>query len=172
MFMSIDEVTAAQKARVQTFYNIANEAVNGFEKLVQLNFQALRDGTQRAMNALANGEMPGASAFKAGDLSIVERSALYNQQVYDIIAGTQAAIMKHATAQYESQIGAVKADLDDAAQRAPAGAEVAVTAMNTAIAAANEFYESIWKTARQAVETAESNMNVVARSAKNISHAA
>lgn len=172
MFTSIDEVTAAQKARVQTFFNIANEAVNGFEKLVHLNFQFLRDSTQRSINALANGEMPGASAIKAGDLSIVERTALYNQQVYDIVAGTQAAIVKQATAQYESQIGAVKADLEDATQRVPVGAEVAVTAMNSAFAAANELYESIWNTARQAVQTAESNFNAVTRNTKNISHAA
>jgi len=81
-------------------------------------------------------------------------------------------IVRHATAQYEKQIGTVQAELGDAAQRAPAGAEVAVTAMNSAITAANAFYESVWKTVQQAVQTAESNVNVMTRSATSGSHAA
>lgn len=172
MFTTIDEVTAAQKAGVQTFFNIANEAVNGVEKLAQLNLRVLQDSVQRAMDTLANGELPGVAAVGRADLSVIERAALYNRQVFDIVAGTQAAIVRHASAQYQRQIGAVQADLDEAVQRAPAGAEVAATAMNSAITAANAFYESIWKTARQAVETAESSLDVVTRNAANISHAA
>jgi len=172
MFTTIDDVTGAHKAGVQTCFNIANEAVSGFENLVALNFRVLHESTQRAMNALANGEMLGVSALGRSDLSFVERAALYNREVYDIFAGTQAAIVRHATAQYQTQIGAVQADLDEAAQRAPAGADVAVTAMNSAITAANAFYESVWKTARQAMETAESNLDVVTRSARSASHPA
>lgn len=172
MLTTVDEVTAAQKAGVQTFFNVTNEAVNGFEKLVQLNLHFLRDSTQRAMNALANGEMPGLAAVSRSDLSSVERIALYNQQLFGIVSGTQAAIVRHATAQYETQIGTVRADLDDAVQRAPAGAEVAVSAMNSAITAANAFYESIWKTVQQAVDMAEGNAYVVTRSTGNTSHAA
>ncbi|MBN3755660.1 phasin family protein [Paraburkholderia sp. Tr-20389] len=172
MLTTVNEVTAAQKAGVDTFFHIANEAMNGFEKLVQLNVHLWRDSTQRAMNALANGELPGVAAASRGDLSFIERAALYNQQLFGIVANTQAAIVKHASAQYESQIGTVRADLDDAVQRAPAGAEVAVSAMNSAITAANAFYESIWKTAQQAVDMAESNANLVTRSTGNTSHAA
>ena len=172
MLTTIDELTAAQKAGVQTFFNMTNEAVSGFEKLGQLNLRVLREGTQRATNALANGEAPGIAAARRGDLSVIERAALYNRQVFDIITGTQAAIVKHATAQYEKQISTVQAEFGDAVQRAPAGAEVAVTAMNSAITAANAFYESVWKTAQQAVQTAESNVDVMTRSATSGSHAA
>jgi hypothetical protein len=172
MFITIDEATAAQRAGVQTYFNIANEAVNGLEKLVQLNFRVLHENVERSMKALSNGELPVVGAARRRDLSVVERAALYNQQLLDILASTQAAIVKHASAQYESQIGVVKADFDEAAQRAPAGAQAAATAVNSAITAANAFYESIWKTARQAVETAESNLNVVTRGASGVSHAA
>jgi hypothetical protein len=44
--------------------------------------------------------------------------------------------------------------------------------MNSAITAANAFYESVWKTAQQAVQTAESNVNVMTRSATSGAHAA
>ncbi|ACC73042.1 phasin family protein [Paraburkholderia phymatum] len=172
MLTSVNEVTAAQKASVDAFFYIANEAMTGFEKLVQLNFQVWRDSTQRAMNALANGELPGVAAASRGDLSVIERATLYQQQLFGIVANTQAAIIKHASAQYETQIGSVRADLDDAVQRAPAGAEAAVSAMNSAITAANAFYESMWKTAQQAVDMAESNASLVTRSARTTSHAA
>ena len=107
MLTTIDELTAAQKAGVQTFFNMTNEAVSGFEKLVQLNLRFLRDNTQRAMNALANGEAPAMAALSRGDVSAIERAALYNRQVFEIFAGTQAAIVRHATAQYEKQISTV-----------------------------------------------------------------
>src|SRR5262249_23637436 len=149
MFTTIDEVTAAQKAGVQTCFDIANEAMSGFERLVQLNLRVLRDSMQRAMNSLANGELPGVAAATRSDLSYVERAALYNQQVYDIVASTQAAIVKHASAHYEARMGTVRADLNDAVQRAPAGADVAASAMNSAFTAANAFYDSIWKTVQQ-----------------------
>jgi hypothetical protein len=172
MLTTIDEVTAAQKAGVQTYFDIANEAVSGFERLVQLNLRVLRDSTQRAMNSLANGELPGVAAATRSDLSYVERAALYNQQVFDIIASTQAAIVRRAAAQYETRIGMLRAELDEAVQRAPAGADVAASAMNSAFTAANAFYDSVWKTVQQAVETAESNANLVVRNAGNTSRAA
>jgi len=64
------------------------------------------------------------------------------------------------------------ATLEAAVQRAPAGAEVAVSAMNSAITTANAFYESIWKTVQQAVEMAEGNADAVTRSTGNTPHAA
>ncbi|MEM5342129.1 phasin family protein [Paraburkholderia azotifigens] len=172
MLTTVDEVTAAQKAGIQTFFQIANEAVNGFEKLVQLNLHVLRDSTQRAINALANGELPGVAAASRGDLSVIERATLYNQQLYGIIANTQAAIVRHASAQYETQIGTVRADFDDVVQRTPAGAEAAVSAMNSAITTANAFYESIWKTVQQAVDMAEGNAKAITRNTGNTPHAA
>ncbi|WP_109480809.1 phasin family protein [Paraburkholderia sp. C35] len=172
MLTTIDELTATQRASVQTFFNITNEAVSGYEKLVQLNMRVMRESMQRAMDTLARGEVPGVAAAHSGDLSVIERAALYNRQVFDIVAGTQAAIVRHATAQYETQIGAVKADLNEAVQRAPVGADVAATAMNSAITAANAFYESVWKTVRQAVETAETNVEVMTRHVSNGSQAA
>jgi hypothetical protein len=172
MLTTIDEVTAAQKAGVQTFFNVANEAASGVEKLAHLNLQVLRDNTQCAMNALANGEWPGVGTVRRGDLSAIERVALYNQQMFDIVASMQAAMVRLASAQYESQLDVMRADFDEAAQRAPAGAEVAVTTVGSAITAANAFYESVWKTVRQAVATAESNVNALTQSATDTSHAA
>jgi hypothetical protein len=172
MLTTMNEVTAAQKAGVQTFFDIANEAMSGFEKLVQLNLHVVRDNMQRAMNSLANGELPGFAPAIRSDLSSVERAALYNQQLFSIIASTQAAIVKRASAQYETQIGTVRADLNDAVQRAPLGADVAASAMNSAFTAANAFYESVWKTVQQAVQTAESSASLVARNAGSSPHAA
>jgi hypothetical protein len=163
MYLTIADLTGTQQAYVRIWSDIASEAVSGFEKLVQLNFQALNDTAQRTMSALSTDTMHTPFQTRAGEPSSIERAALYNRQVMDILMSTQAAIARQATAHYQNQARAMQADFDEAAQRAPAGAQVAASALTAAMTATNSFYERIWKTARQAVETAESSVEVITR---------
>ncbi|MBS0317768.1 MAG: phasin family protein, partial [Proteobacteria bacterium] len=48
---------------------------------------------------------------------------------------------------------------------APAGSETAVAVMKSAVAAANNAYESVQKVVKQATDLAEANFNTVAETA-------
>ena len=57
--------------------------------------------------------------------------------------------------------------VDNAAKNAPAGSESAVAVMKSAVAAANNAFESVQKAVKQASEVAEANFNAVANQAVN-----
>ena len=55
--------------------------------------------------------------------------------------------------------------VDNAAKNAPAGSETAVAMMKSAVAAANNAFESVQKAVKQASDVAEANFNAVTTSA-------
>jgi phasin family protein len=165
-----EQLADAQKANVDAMYRCATEAFNGFEKLVKLNLQTMKtslDVHAARWQAALSGQ--GAQAFfevPQGVPPLAERIAAYHRQVFDIMMSAQAALAEQAGAQYERQARKVQTGINEAAKSAPVGSEAAVAALNSMIHATNSWYDSLYKTARQAVETAESNMNVVAEAAK------
>ncbi|RYY72695.1 MAG: phasin family protein, partial [Comamonadaceae bacterium] len=51
--------------------------------------------------------------------------------------------------------------VDNASRNAPAGSETAVAVLKSAVAAANNAYESVQKAVKQASDVAEANFNAV-----------
>jgi phasin family protein len=169
-YISPEQLVNAQKANVDAMYRFAIEAFNGFEKLVTLNLQTMKTSLDvhaaRWQSALSGKGVQAFCEAPDGAEPLVERVTAYNRQVFEILMSTQAALTEQAGAQYERQTHKVQAGIDVAAKSAPVGSEAAVAALNSVIHATNSWYDSLFKTARQAVETAESNMNVVAGAAK------
>ncbi|MFC0401566.1 TIGR01841 family phasin [Paraburkholderia rhizosphaerae] len=165
-----EQFADAQKANVDAMYRFATETFNIFEQLLRLNLQTMKTSLDvqaaRWQNALSGN---GAQAFleaPRGTQTLAERATAYNRQVFEILMNAQAALAQQAGAQYERQARKVQTGIDEAAKSGPVGSEAAVAALNSMIHATNSWYDSLYKTARQAVETAESNMNVVAEAAK------
>jgi hypothetical protein len=82
----------------------------------------------------------------------------YSRNVIAITSETKDKIAKEV----ETQVAAVNANVsglvEKALESAPAGSEVAVAAVKSAIKSANEAYEGLNKAAKQAVEVAEANV--------------
>ena len=165
-----EQFADAQKANVDAMYRFATETFGIFEQLLKLNLQTMKTSLDvqaaRWQHALSGN---GAQAFfdtPQGTQPLTERVAAYNRQVFEILMNAQAVLAQQAGAQYERQARKVQTGIDEAAKSGPVGSEAAVAALNSMIHATNSWYDSLYKTARQAVETAESNMNVVAEAAK------
>src|SRR5574340_1184233 len=92
---------------------------------------------------------------------LFEKTVAYSRSLYEISAQTQEEFSKVVEAQFSELNRNVAAMLDKAAQSAPAGSDVAVAAMKSAIAAANSAYDSINKAAKQVAEIAEANVAAV-----------
>jgi phasin family protein len=167
---STEQYVQAQQANVDGLYRFASGCFGSFEKLVQLNMQtaktSLAVSQARWLNALSG---KGPLAFfevPAGAQPLAERVAAYQRQCFEILMSAHAALAEQAGAQYERQAHKVQTGIDEAAKSGPAGSEAAVAALHSMISATNSWYDSLYKTARQAVETAESGMNVVAGAAQ------
>ena len=88
----------------------------------------------------------------------LEKGMEYSRNVIAITSETKDKIAKEV----ETQVAAVNANVSGLVEKAlasaPAGSEVAVAAVKTAIKSANEAYEGLNKAAKQAVEVAEANV--------------
>jgi phasin family protein len=165
-----EQITAAQKANLDTLFGLTNKAFEGFEKLVQLNLEVVKstlaetqDNAQKALSVKDPQEL---LALQASPMQpFAEKVLSYGRRVYEIASSTQAEFAKVAEAQYEAQSRRVQTLVDDIAKSAPTGSEAAVAVMQSAIAAANSAYETVHKATQQAVEIAESNLDTVVTAA-------
>ena len=89
---------------------------------------------------------------------LVEKAVAYNRSVYEIASQSQEEFSKMFEAQVAELNKNLAAALDKAAKSAPAGSDVAVAAVKSAIAAANSAYDSVSKAAKQVAEIAEANV--------------
>jgi phasin family protein len=164
--LTAEQLIAAQKANIETLFGLTNKAFEGVEKLVELNVQAaktaLSEAAQTSAAALSVKDAQELLALQAGLLQpAAEKAAAFSRHLYDITAGTNAEVVKVAEEQFATAQQKFMALVDTAVKNAPAGSENAVTLVKSALAAANNAYESVNKAAKQAADVAEANFQAM-----------
>ncbi|MCX7660284.1 MAG: phasin family protein [Caldimonas manganoxidans] len=170
MMMTAEQLVAAHKANVETLFGLTQKAFEGVEKLVELNLQvaktSLAEAAEHAQAALSVKDAQELLALQASLLQpSAEKAAAYSRHVYDIASHTNAEINKIAEAQIADVQKKFLAVVDNAVKNAPAGTESAVALVKSAVAAANNAFETVHKAAKQAAEVAEANIQAVTNSA-------
>ena len=171
-----EQFVAAQKASIDTFYGLSNKALEGVEKLVELNLQAakaaLAEAAETTQAVLSVKDAQELFALQAAMMQpAAEKAAAYSRHVYEIFAGTGAEVTKVAEATVADGQKKVIALVDNAVKNAPAGSENAIALVKSAVAAANNAYESVSKAAKQASEVAEANFQAMTSTAVKASQA-
>ena len=164
MLTTPEQLATANKANVETLLTIANTAFASAERLAALNLNTARavleDSVANAKALLAVKDVQQLIAMQASLAQPnVEKAVAYSRSVYEISAQTQEELSKMVEAQFGDFQKTVAGLLDKAAKSAPAGSEVAVAAVKTAIKTANEAYEGLNKAAKQAAEVAEASVS-------------
>jgi phasin family protein len=175
--LTAEQVITAHKANVETLFGLTNKAFEGVEKLVELNLQVAKaamtevaDTTRAALSVKDAQEL---LALQASLLQpAAEKAAAYSRHLYDIAAATNAEVTKVAEAQIAEAQKKFAAGVDAALKNAPAGSENAVALVKSALAAANNAYESVSKATKQAADVAEANFQAVTATAVKASQAA
>jgi hypothetical protein len=103
---------------------------------------------------------------------LAEKTAAYSRHLYDIATGTGAEVGKAFEGQAAEAQAKFMGLIDSASKNAPAGSETAVAVMKSAVAAANNAFESVQKAVKQASEMAEANITAVTSTAVNASKTA
>ena len=175
--LTAEQVMASHKANVETLFGLTNKAFEGVEKLVELNLQvakaALGEVADNARAALSAKDAQELLALQAAMLQpAAEKAASYSRHLYDIAAATSAEVTKVAEAQFADAQKNFASTVDSALKNAPAGSENAVALVKSAMAAANNAYESVSKAAKQAADVAEANFTAVTNTAVKASQAA
>ncbi|MBI5862750.1 MAG: phasin family protein [Rhodocyclales bacterium] len=161
------QIVSANKAGVETLLTIANTAFASAERLAALNLNTARalleDSVSNAKALLAVKDVQELINLQTSLAQpAVEKAVAYSRSVYEIATQTQGELTKVYESQVSELNGNVSSALDKALKNAPAGSDVAVAAVKSAIAAANSAYDSMTKAAKQVAEIAEANVAAAA----------
>ena len=170
MALTADQLIAAQKANLETLFGLTTKAFEGVEKIVELNVTASKAAlTEAAGTAQAALEVKDMQEFLALQASLLqpmaEKTAAYSRHLYEIAQGTGAEFGKAFEAKASEAQQTFVNLVDSASKNAPAGSETAVAVMKSAVAAANNAFESVQKAVKQASDVAEANFNAVSAQA-------
>jgi phasin family protein len=163
MYATPDQFAAANKDNVEALLTLANTAFASAERLAALNLNTARsileDSVNNAKSLLGAKDLQEVISLQATLAQpTVEKAVAYSRSVYEISAQTQEEFSKLVEAQFAEVNKNVASTLDKAAKSAPAGSDVAVAAVKSAIAAANSAYDTMSKAAKQVAEIAEANV--------------
>jgi phasin family protein len=168
--LTAEQIVSAHKANVETLFGLSGLAFEGVEKLIELNTQvaksALTEASQTIQAALSVKDAQELLALQAGLLQpAAEKAASYGRLVYEIAAETGAEVGRVAEATAADAQAKFMSVVDNAVKNAPAGTENAVALVKSAVAAANNAFESVQKAGKQAAEVAEANFQALSSTA-------
>ncbi|MCK9388129.1 MAG: phasin family protein [Sulfuritalea sp.] len=163
MNATTEQFATTNKANVETLLTIANTAFASAERLAALNLNTARamleDSVANTKALLGVKDVQQLVALQTTLAQpAVEKAVAYSRSVYEIATQTQEELSRVVEGQFSEINKNVSSALDKAAKNAPAGSDVAVAAVKSAIAAANSAYDSMTKAARQVAEIAEANV--------------
>ena len=172
--LTAEQLMASHKANIETLFGLTHKAFEGVEKLVELNMQAtkaaLAETANHAQAVMGAKDAQEFMALQAGMVQpLAEKTAAYSRHLYDIASAAGADLGKTFEGQAAEAQQKLAGMMDSAAKNAPAGSESTVAVMKSAVAAANNAFESMQKAVKQASEMAEANFNTVATTAVNAS---
>lgn len=162
--LTVDQIVATQKDQAAAFYDLANKAVAGVEKLAELNLKAIKatvaDSAAKTEALLNVKDVQGLLALQGGDLKTVsEKASAYSRELYEIATGVGSEFSKVAEARAAEAQKQFTAFVDSAVKSAPS--------IQNAVSSASSAFESVQKAFKQASEQAAANFNTLANNALN-----
>ena len=163
MYATPEQFAAANKASVDTMFTIAQAQFVAFERLSALNFNttkaAFEDGVSQAKALLLiKDPQELVKVIAASAQPTLEKAIAYSRSAYEVATQTQTEVKKLAEGQAAEMNRNVTSLIDTVTRNAPAGSEYGVTAVKSAMAAANSAYDNISRVVKQATDSAEANI--------------
>jgi phasin family protein len=168
MNMLVPNFVANQKSGFEIFDSLMAKGLDGFEKLITLNSQAVNavlvENQDAVVKAQAVKDPQTLFALQMSQTrSATDKAQSYWRQVYEIVSTAQGEFAEVTEAHFkQSQLDA-QAFVDGLAKNAPAGSEAVVStwksALGVAAESANSAYDAAKKAAKQVIDVAERNVS-------------
>lgn len=164
MYTVPEQLIAANKENLESFISLAGIMFVSTEKLIDLNVKtakaAFADAAKTAKSLSGAKDVQELTDVQTTFVQpAADKFTAYGRGVYAVASETQADLTKF----FEERIGELNKNfvtaLDKAAKSAPAGSDVAVAAVKSAVAAANQAYDVFSKASRQVVEATEATVS-------------
>jgi phasin family protein len=176
MYVTPEQIQAANKANVEALLAVANAQFAAFEKFATLNAEAVKTAfedsiaTTRALLG-AKDVQEFVSLQNTLAQPAIEKAMGYSRSVYQVATEANAELSKvaerRAAEWNENFVGL----LDKVSKNAPAGSDVAVAALKSMLAAGNSAYDNLTKITKQATEIAEANVTAATETMKGLAKA-
>lgn len=177
MYAINDYFADFNKSSVDQATKIANVTFDGFEQFLGLNLASARNafdiGTKniKAMSEITDLQDLVAFRTKVTEAG-VENVLSYSRDAYEVISGTQAEVSKLVEASVATMNKNLVSVVDKAAKSAPAGSDVAVTALKSTMAATSAAIESMTKATRQVVDFTDASVRAASAKAATVASSA
>lgn len=181
MYVTPEQIQATTKANVDAILSLATSQFAALEKLASLNANAVKSAFE---DTIANARALAGAKDVQEIVNLqstfaqpaIEKAIAYSKSVYEVATQTGTEFTKSNERRVTEWNENFVSMLDKAAKNAPAGSDVAVAAVKSALAAASTAYDSFNKVAKQATEMAEANFHAAttatAAATKEKKHAA
>jgi len=172
MFTTPEQFAAANKASVDALLSLANTALASAERIAALNLNTARSILEDSVantKALLGAKDPkeAATLTVAQIQPAVEQAVAYSRSLYEISAQSKEEVSKQLESQFGDFQKQVSSLMDKAAKNAPAGSDVAVAAVKTALEAASSAFDNMKNVVKQAAEIAEANIATASNATVN-----
>jgi phasin family protein len=161
------------KSSVEQATKLANATFVGLEQLVNLNLSAAKTAFEvNTKNFKALSEITDVQdlvTFRAKlTESGVDNVLSYSREAYEVVSGTQAEVSKVVEAGMATLNKNLASVVDKAVKSAPAGSDVAVTALKSTMAATSAAIDSITKATRQVVDFTDASVRAATAKAATV----
>jgi phasin family protein len=166
----LEQMTAANTETVATTVALAGIAATTAEKVMDLNIGIIKTVFASATeNGKAIADAKDAQSISAIQAQWAQPSletiTAYMKDSYDILSESQADLTKIVESRIAEANKTIVSTLDQAEKNAPAGSDVAVSAMKSAVAAANQAFDAFAKAGKQVQEVTGASVATKAPSA-------
>jgi phasin family protein len=164
MFQTPNQLLEMQKTQFDALHAFGSSMFQATEKLAQLNLATtrafLQDSAGTAYSLLSVKDPQELAALSTALAQPgAEKLAGYARNAYAITSAASAEITKVLETQIAEGSRKLSGMIDTVAKSAPAGSEHVIGLIKNSLEAANVAYDAVSKAARQATETAESNIS-------------
>jgi len=170
MYQTPEQLIAFSNANFETAVRFASIALEGTERLLQVQLKAAKDafadGVQQAKAMAEIKDFQELTQLKDSlARPSLEKAAGYAKNVYDVASETQSEISSVVEKQIADFNKHAVTALDKFVKSAPAGSEVAVAAAKSTISAINSTYDNIAKATKQFIDLAQINVDAAVNQA-------
>ena len=175
--LTVEQIVSNQKDQAAAFYELANQAVNGVERLAELNLKTIKSNVAASAaqtEALFSvKDVQSLVALQNQDLkAAAEKASAYGRELYVIVTGFSNQFTKVAEGRASEAQKQFTAFVDSAVKNAPKGTEQAAAAIQTAVTTAGNALESVQKAVKQASEQAAASFDTLTQNALSAADAA
>lgn len=177
MYNATEQFAELNKASYDNALKLASLSLDKVERLTKLNLQAAKAALEQGVNnANAVAGVKDVQEFFTLRAKLAEagvQSALgYSRGVYEIASEAQADISALSEEAWAAYTKGVAAWVEKATKNAPAGSDVAVTALKSTVAATTAAFDQISKATKQVVSFADASVRAAAANAGSTPKAA